>query len=58
MAVGLVVLIVIFIIFVNKPDFLINIIQPGSGVRNACLSEYSESVTIEEAFDNFFENGK
>jgi len=27
-------------------------------VRQACLSQYSESVTIEEAFENFFDNRK
>lgn len=34
------------------------IIKPGIGVRNAYLTEYSDKVTIEEAFDNFFSKGK
>lgn len=32
--------------------------QPGDGVRNAYLSQYSDKVTIEEAFDSFFADGK
>lgn len=55
---GVVIFIIVFFIVVNKPDFFSNIMQPGASVRNAYLSQYSEKVTIENAFDNFFENGK
>lgn len=41
-----------------SPGVLEEIVEPGMEVRNAHLSQYSETVTIEEAFDNFFENGK
>lgn len=34
------------------------IAKPGASVRGAYLSQYSENVTIEDAFDNFFDNGK
>lgn len=34
------------------------IFQPGMEVRNAYLTQYSDKITIEEAFDNFFENVK
>lgn len=40
------------------PGGLGKIMKPGMEVREAYLSQYSETVTIEEAFDNFFENGK
>lgn len=40
------------------PDFIPNLLQPGGAVRNAYLTQYSEDVTVEEAFDNFFDNGK
>lgn len=58
MVVGGAIIAFISIIIVLKPDFLSNIIQPGANVRNAYLSQYSESVTIEDAFESFFENGK
>lgn len=32
--------------------------KPGEGVRDAYLEYYSNSVTVEEAFDSFFDNGK
>ncbi len=32
--------------------------KPGKDVRDAYLDYYSDSVTVEEAFDSFFENGK
>lgn len=38
--------------------FFPDIMQPGASVRNAYLSQYSDTVTIEEAFDNFFANEK
>lgn len=37
---------------------ILDIIKPGYNVRTAYLSKYSEHVTIEEAFDNYFSNGK
>ena len=37
------------------PGSLKHITTPGAGVRNAYLSQYSNSVTIENAFNNFFE---
>lgn len=40
------------------PGGISNLFQPGMEVRNAYLSQYSEKVTVEEAFDHFFENGK
>lgn len=49
------VLIVIFVIlgFVF-PSGVINFFKPGAEVRQAYLSQYSSSITIEEAFNNFF----
>ena len=32
--------------------------KPGEGVRDAYLESYSNSITVEEAFDSFFDNGK
>lgn len=40
------------------PGSLLEIALPGMEVRGAYLSQYSKSVTIEEAFDHFFDNGK
>ncbi len=40
------------------PGSLLEIAIPGMEVRTAYLSQYSKSVTIEEAFDHFFDNGK
>lgn len=42
------------VLYIISPDA----IKPGAGVRNAYLSMYSEEITIEEAFDNFFGNEK
>lgn len=58
LAVGAVIVIIIVLVIVLKPDFISNIAQPGASVRNAYLTQYSETVTVEDAFDNFFENGK
>lgn len=41
-----------------SPGSLESMAVPGKEVRTAYLSEYSKSVTIEDAFDNFFDNGK
>lgn len=32
--------------------------KPGEGVRDAYLESYSNSITVEEAFDSFFDHGK
>lgn len=49
---------VIFGVIALNQDFIVNIFQPSAGVRNACLSQYSDKVTIEEAFQDFFDNKK
>lgn len=41
-----------------SPGSLQSMAIPGIEVRSAYLSQYSKKVTIEEAFDNFFDNGK
>ena len=55
-AMTLIVIIVIMAQF--APNSLNSIVMPGAEVRNAYLSQYSSSVTIEKAFDNYFDNGK
>ena len=40
------------------PGGMQRMFRPGMEVRDAYLSQYSKNVTVEEAFDNFFENGK
>lgn len=37
---------------------ILDIIKPGYTVRDSHFSQYSDRVTIEEAFDNYFSNGK
>ena len=32
--------------------------KPGADVRDAYLENYSNSITVEEAFDSFFDNGR
>lgn len=49
---------VIAIVLVTNQDFFLNLIQPGMGVRTAYLTQYSEDVTVEEAFNQFFDNPK
>jgi len=58
LAVGMVVIIGIAVFLVNNPDFVSNIFRPGANVRDSYLTRYSENVTIEDAFENFFENEK
>lgn len=58
MVVGFAIIAVVAIVIVSNPDFFTDIIRPGANVRNAYLSQYSESITVEEAFDGFFDNGK
>lgn len=45
-----------------KPGYIenttTNFVRPGAGVRDAYLTQYSDTVTIEKAFDNYFEKGK
>lgn len=45
-------------VIVMKPDFIANLFHPGAGVRDAYLTQYSRSVTIEDAFEEFFDKGK
>lgn len=40
------------------PGGLQRMTKPGAVVREAYLSQYSENVTIEDAFEGFFDNGK
>ena len=58
MVIAIVLITAVVLVVVFKPDFITNIFQPGAEVRNAYLTQYSDEVTIEEAFDNFFSNGK
>lgn len=58
---GVVVIIVVALVLAKNPDIVsdvYNIVQPGASVRGAYLTQYSDTVTIEEAFDNYFDNGK
>lgn len=56
--VGIVIFTAIILIIVLRPDFLSNVIQPGAEVRNAYLPQYSEDVTVEDALEEYFDNGK
>lgn len=49
---------VIASVAVVNQDFFVNLVQPGIEVRGSYLTHYSEDVTVEEAFDNFFDNPK
>lgn len=40
------------------PGSVQRVIKPGVEVREAYLTQYSEAVTVEDAFENFFANGK
>lgn len=40
------------------PGGLQRLTKPGMEVRSAYLPQYSETVTIEDAFEDFFDNGK
>ena len=44
--IGLGIAIVIAFVVVLKADFTANIFQPGANVRNAYLTQYSETVTV------------
>lgn len=41
-----------------SPGSVQKILVPGIEVRSAYLSQYNDSITIEDAFDNYFDNGK
>lgn len=60
---GVATLVIVIAIFLNvigsyMPGGISHLFQPGMEVRAAYLTQYSDKVTIEEAFDNFFDNGK
>ena len=55
---GLIVFVIIICVVMLNWNAISNIIQPGASVRNAYLSQYSETVTIGDAFSAFFENEK
>lgn len=45
-------------LFATNTDFFTDLVKPGAGVREAYLTQYSKTVTIEDAFDDFFEKEK
>lgn len=45
-------------IITTKADFIQNIIEPGAGIKNSYMTQYSDTVTVENAFENYFTNGK
>lgn len=49
--------VIAYVAVVNQ-DFFVNLVQPGIEVRGSYLTHYSEDVTVEEAFDNYFDNPK
>lgn len=51
-------IIVAAVLLATKGDFFSDLLKPGAGVREAYLTQYSEDVTVEEAFDGFFDQGK
>lgn len=58
MVIGLGLVIIIALVIAFNPDLISDIFQPGAAVRNAYLSQYSEDVTVGDAFDSFFSNEK
>jgi len=56
--VGFVLICVVAIFAVTHLDTITDIFQPGASVRNAYMTEYSESVTVEEAFEDYFADGQ
>lgn len=50
--------IILAVIENSVPGSVSGIFKPGNEVRNAYLSQYSDAITIEDAFDNFFDNPK
>lgn len=57
-AVATILIVAVIALEAALPGSLHRIVVPGAEVRGAYLSQYSEAVTIEEAFDNYFDNGK
>jgi hypothetical protein len=45
-------------ILIYSPETIQTAIKPGAEVRGAYLTQYSDTVTIEKAFDNFFDDPK
>ena len=54
--IGFAVLMAVVFVVVLKPDLIYNLVQPGYAVRQGYLSQYSEDVTVEDAFNNYFDN--
>lgn len=54
--IGFAVLMAVVFVVVLKPDLIYNLVQPGYAVRQGYLAQYSENVTVEDAFDNYFDN--
>lgn len=52
--VGFFMAVLIAVVVFLKGDVLLDLIYPGAEVRNAYLSQYSNSVTVEDAFEDFF----
>lgn len=46
------------ILFATNTDFFTDLVKPGASVREAYLTQYSKTVTIEDAFDDFFRKRK
>lgn len=57
-AIATVLIIAVIALEAALPGSLHRIMVPGAEVRGAYLTQYSDEVTIEEAFDNYFDNGK
>ena len=55
---AVVILVIIISLEDAFPGGLQYLMNPGMEVRQSYLSQYSESVTVEEAFENFFDNGE
>ncbi|MDE7245135.1 MAG: ribosomal protein L7/L12 [Oscillospiraceae bacterium] len=58
MVIGIVAIVIVALVVALQPDLVSNIFQPGAAVRSSYLSQYSESVTVGDAFDDFFANEK
>ncbi len=63
--IGIVAIIGITFFIVERPDSVenvtnsaINFIRPGAFVRDSYLTKYNDKVTIDQAFSNFFTDGK
>lgn len=58
LSVASILIIAVIVLEYALPGSMQRIMTPGIEVRDAYLSKYSETVTIEEAFENFFNNEK